>query len=269
MKSFHEPETWPYRPMYVSSSQDTRVKNIDSDKPLPMGVPLEVETSIFEGKILLRFQTTQPDHSKPDPAFLEKRKRFLNIVVQGRFKKPLSFADVYVGGIFQRPLKYAPPPVFARLLNILFSRIAPGTIMDLRSSKPRVLALFASAAQRLSINQLGREPDITATDIPENTVSSLGDKYKSSSERKRQLSTRQKASEHFFDQEKIYTFQYYDEVIDYGSFNIELPLYGRFDLSRVIGNQPWPFSVVTSDGEVVLSIDCWHENMVKQSDGFP
>jgi hypothetical protein len=269
MKSFNEPETWPYRPMYVSASPNTRVKNVDLDEPLPLGVPLEVETSIFEGKILLRFQSTQPDRSKPDPAFLDKSKRFLQVVVQGRFKKPLSFADVYVGGIFQRPLQYAPPPVFARLLHVLFSKIAPGTIMDLGSSQPRVLVLGAGVAERLSINQPGQEPDITAIDIPENTETVFGDKYKSSSERKRHFSKRQKASTHFYDTEKIYTFQYYDEVMDYGNFNIELPLYGRFDLSRVIGNQPWPFSVVTTDGEVVLSIDCWHENLVKQSDGFP
>jgi hypothetical protein len=268
MKSFDDPKTWPYRPMYVSASRNTRIKNIDLDEPLPLGVPLEVETSIFQGKMLLRFQTTRSDNSKPDSVFLDKRKRFLQVVVQGKFKKPLSFGDVYVGGIFQQPLQYAPPPLFARLLNVLFSRIATGTIMDLGSSQPRVLLLNAGAAERLSINQPGQEPDITAIDIPENTGAVFGDKYKSSSERKRHFSKRQKASAHFYDTEKIYTFQYCDKLMDYGSFNFELPLYGRLDLSQVIGNQPWPFSVVTIDGEVVLSIDCWHENLVKQSDGF-
>jgi hypothetical protein len=262
MKSFPEPDSWPHRPVYVKASQETCIKNFDSEAPVPLGVPIEVESSIFEGRILIRFRNAKTDHPETHNAYFEKRKRLMQCVVQGRFKKELSFADVFVGGMFQSPLKHAPPPFFARLLNSLFERIAPGTIMDLGSSKPRVLSLYVGSAQTISIDKPGQEPDITAIDIPENTAAVFGDKFKSSSERKRYLSKQKKASKYFFDTEHIYTFHSYDDVMDYGSFHVKLPVYGNFDLSRVIGNQPMPLSIVTSTGEVALSFDCWHEKVV-------
>jgi hypothetical protein len=262
MKNFREPESWPHRPVYVKASQETCVKNFDSEEPMPLGVPIEFESSVFDGKILIRFRNAKSNHPETHNAYFEKRKRLMQFVVQGKFKKEISCADVFVGGTFQNPLKHAPPPFFARLLNILFERIAPGTITDLGSSKPRVLALYAGSTQTLSIDKPGQEPDIAAMDIPENTALLFGDKFKSSYERKRYLSKRQKASKYFFDTENIYTFHYYDDAMDYGSFDIKLPVYGKFDLSHVIGNQPLPYSVVTSSGEVALSFDCWHEKVV-------
>jgi Protein of unknown function (DUF1769) len=254
---------WPHRPIYLKAGDETTVFGIPDDEALPLGVPIEFETELFKGKLLVRLRNVKTDDPASHDAYFRGRSRVMQTVVQGRFKKPVNMADVFVGSLFKQPMKLVPPPVFMRLLNTLFQRIAPGAILDFASSKPKVVTLYAGTAQTISIDVPGEEPNITAVDLPEDVSRRFGTKFKSIKERKRKLSAPHKAARYEFDTEHVYTLQIYDESMDFGTYNIKLPVYGKFNFSQALGPQPMSLSAVTTSGEVVYNFDVWHESVYR------
>lgn len=253
--------TWPHRPVWLQAGDDTRVLGHSGRNALPLGVPVEFETDLFKGKMLLRLRHAKSDDPGQHKAYFDGRKRLMQTVVQGKFKKPVSMSDVYVGSVFKKPLEQVPPPFFTRMMNSIMKRVAPGVIFDLDSPKPRVVALYAGTAQSISIDVPGEEPDISGVDLPENLVRTFGSKFKSIHHRKKKLSLPQKASKYQFDTEHVYTFHSYDEKMDYGTYSISLPVYGDYNISKALGPQPMTLSAVTGSGDTVYSFDLWHESV--------
>lgn len=252
---------WPHRPIYLKASGETEVFGIPEDEALPLGVPFEFETPLFKGSMLVRLRNAKTDDPEKHDAYFQGRNRVMQTVVQGRFKKAVNMADVFVGSIFKEPMHLVPPPFFMRLLNALFQRVAPGAILDFASKTPKVVTLYAGTAQTISVDAPGQEPDMTAVELFENVSLSFGDKFKSIKERKRKLSAPHKAAKYHFDTENVYTLQIYDDSMDYGTYNIRLPVYGNFNLSQAIGPQPMSLSAVTTTGDVLYDFDVWHESV--------
>jgi hypothetical protein len=248
---------WPHRPIYLKASGETKVFGIPEDEALPLGVPFEFETPLFKGSMLVRLRNAKSDDPEKHDAYFQGRNRVMQTVVQGRFKKAVNMADVFVGSIFREPMHLVPPPFFMSLLQ----RVFPETILDLASKTPKVVTLYAGNAQTISVDAPGDEPDIAAVDLLENVTRSFGDKFKSIKERKRKLSSPHKASKYRFDPENVYTLQIYDETIDYGTYNVRLPFYGNFPLSKVLGPQPMSLSAVTTTGDLLYDFDVWHESV--------
>jgi Protein of unknown function (DUF1769) len=187
---------WPHRPVYLKTGAATTVIGIPDDEALPLGVPIEFATELFEGKLLVRLRNVKTDDPASHDAYFEDRRRVMQTVVQGRFKKPVNMADVFVGSIFKHPVKLVPPPFFMRLLNAIVRRVAPGAILDFASLKPKVVALYAGTAQTINIAVPGKEPDIAGADLPEDVSRKFGDTFKSVKQRKRMLSVPHKAAKY-------------------------------------------------------------------------
>eukprot|EP00428_Durinskia_dybowskii_P020384 CAMPEP_0170205210 /NCGR_PEP_ID=MMETSP0116_2-20130129/2144_1 /TAXON_ID=400756 /ORGANISM="Durinskia baltica, Strain CSIRO CS-38" /LENGTH=289 /DNA_ID=CAMNT_0010455591 /DNA_START=105 /DNA_END=971 /DNA_ORIENTATION=- len=254
-------EDWPHRPVFVKASDETKILGRDENEALPLGVPFEFETPLFKGQMLLRLRNATSDEIESHGAYFSGRKRLMQTVVQGRFKKPMGMDEVYMGSLFSEPLRLVPPPSMARMIQAMISSVAPGVVMDLASEKPRVVTLYAGTTQSLSVDKPGTEPDIMAVDLPENT-SILGRIFKTSKHRKNYLSIPKKAAQHQFDTEHVYTFHHYDHAMDYAKYTMKLPFYD-YDLSKAIGPQPMGLSAVTSSGEIIFHFDVWHENVYK------
>jgi hypothetical protein len=248
---------WPHRPIYLKASGETKVFGIPEDEALPLGVPFEFETPLFKGSMLVRLRNAKSDDPEKHDAYFQGRKRVMQTVVQGRFKKAVNMADVFVGSIFKEPIHLAPPPFFMSVLQ----RVFPGLILDLASKTPKVVTLYAGKAQTISVDAPGDEPDIAAVDLFENVSRSFGDKFKSIKARQRKLSSPHKAAKYHFDPENVYTLQIYDETMDYGTYNVRLPFYGNFPFSKFLGPQPMSLSAVTTTGDLLYHFDVWHESV--------
>jgi hypothetical protein len=253
--------SWPHRPVWLKASDETKVIGVSEKEALPLGIPVEFETPLFKGKLLLRLRNVKSDDPKPHKAYFDGRKRVMQTVVQGKFKKPIPMSDVYVGCVFKKPLEQAPPPMFVGMMNAVMKRVAPGVIFELDTAKPRVVALYAGTAETISIDTPGEEPDMTGADLPENLSRKFGSKFKSIKHRKQKLSLPKKAVHYEFDTENVYTFHTYDDKMDYGTYSITLPMYGDYNISKAIGRQPMSLTAVTSKGDTVYSFDLWHESV--------
>jgi hypothetical protein len=248
---------WPHRPIYLKASGETKVFGIPEDEALPLGVPFEFETTLFKGSMLVRLRNAKSDDPEKHDAYFQGRNRVMQTVVQGRFKKAVNMADVFVGSIFKEPLHLVPPPFVVSLLH----RIIPGLILDFASKTPKVVTLYAGTAKTISVDAPGDEPDITAADLFENVSRSFGDKFKSIKERQRKLSSPHKAAKYHFDPKNVYTLQIYDETMDYGTYNMRLPFYGNYPLSKTLGPQPMTLSAMTTTGDLLYDFDVWHESV--------
>ena len=255
---------------------------------LPIGIPFPFESPTFRGQFLLRLRNSTCDDPQSQQDYFRDRKRVLQTVVQGQFKKNISMSDLYVGTVFRQPVKYPPPPLFMRILRGMFQRIAPGVILDFTSNKPRVVALYAGSAKTMSVHPPGQEPDIRSIALPE-SMSNLekvpppetgGNRRKarqnrknakllqtdpgewSLADRQRILSHPDTANHYRFDTEHVYTMEIYDESMDYGTYAIKLPMYGNFALAAVMDYQPMTFTAVTKQNEIVYDFGVWHESIV-------
>ncbi len=137
---------WPHKPVYVQPGESMRVLGVGSDKPVPLGVPFEIDSKLFRGKVLLRFRNAKSDDEKKSNAYFDGRKRLMQTVIQGRFKKPVKMSEVYVGSMFAQALKGAPPPMLTNIMDAVIRRIAPGLILDLSSGSPKVRDVFLSVS---------------------------------------------------------------------------------------------------------------------------
>jgi len=256
-------DNWQHRPIFLSASNDTQVHGIPEGEALPLGVPFEFETPLFKGQMLVRLRNAKSDDSQTHQAYFNGRKRLMQFVIQGRFKKKINMADLYVGSVFREPMKLVPPPSLLKIMQAVIRRTAPGAILDLASQKPKVATLYASSVQSMSIDRPGEVPDITAVEIHENVGNKFGKVFKSIKHRKHFLSTPKTAAKFDFDTEHIYTLHTYDHAIDYGTYTMHIPMYGEFDVSQAIGAQPLSLSATTTSGETLFHFDVWHESVYR------
>jgi hypothetical protein len=273
---------WPHRPVYLQADANTtRVLNRPAkEQALPLGVPLEIDTPLFQGRILFRFRNAKSDdpasheayfgndrNEKPGGQQQQRHKRLMQTVVQGRFKKEINMADVYVGSVFQRPIQLVPPKSIRQVLQAVLGRTAPGIVLDLASDQPRVVSLLAGAPQMIRVDTPGNEPDVLhAHEFIENFGEAVGKVFKSIKHRQKHMNRPDKAARYHFDPTKIYTFHSYDESMDYGTYTIKLPFYPNYyRLDQVIGAQPMSLTaVVPSTGETVFHFNVWHESVYRQ-----
>jgi Protein of unknown function (DUF1769) len=132
--------------------------------------------------------------------------------------------------------------------------------------------LYAGAAQTMSVDVPGQEPDMTAVDLPENFVDCTNasaalqkprQPFASIADRRRKLTKASQAAKYEFDVDHVYTIQAYNESMDYGSYSVRLPVYGNFHLTPVIGPQPMSITAVTTSGEIIYDICVWHESVYR------
>lgn len=260
-----DPADWPHKPVFVQPGSDTNVIGTgggsNNNRPLPLGIPVEIDTPLFKGRILLRFRNARSDDPETHDEYFKDRKRLMQTVIQGQFKRPISMSEVYVGSIFALPLAGAPPPLMTKIMDAVIRRIAPGLILDLSSTSPKVIALLAGTAQTMSIDPPGSEPDMTLPEIKENVASILGDKVATKSKRKKRLGNPKKAAGYEYDTDRVYTFHTYDDAMDYGRGTMHMPVYGEYDIKPYIGRQPLSLTAVTRGGDILYDLRVWHESL--------
>jgi len=287
---------WPNRPIYYQSGRNTTTtaqcnnnslsggaaaqdsdgisSSSSSSSSLPLGKPIDFETDLFKGKILLRVRNIDPKTvPKSHTEYFEGRKRLMNHVVQGQFKQSgLKMSDVWIGDVYEKP--YVMPNFVARFVIPFFQRLSPGLIMDFTASSSKndnnkVIILMAGGSQTLSVNQPGSEPDITCRDLCEDTALLLGGGESNSTttakpQLRRKLFRKKKiASKYEYDPNLVYTFNFYDDVIDFESCSVHMGKLGTHSLEKSMNGNPFSLTAQTTDGREIFRFNIFHELLVK------
>lgn len=258
--------TWKYRPLFIQAAGDTNCPGHNPNESLPIGVPFSFESNLFKGKILLRAKNLKADDTESTKAYFKATKQCIQrqVVIQGQFKERMKMSDVWMGDLYEKKLNLSPPPRIAKFMSKIFNRLAPGIVLDLATSHPKVLALMGSACHTISVDKPGQEPDMMLPELPENTT--FGNDLKSSDERKRIWGLPRTASEHEFDPDLVYTFHSMDEVLDFAEYKVLLPIL-KMDITKILGDgQPMSLRGVHSDNsKSFFYFRVWHERTLQRA----
>eukprot|EP00566_Odontella_aurita_P006284 CAMPEP_0113546102 /NCGR_PEP_ID=MMETSP0015_2-20120614/11623_1 /TAXON_ID=2838 /ORGANISM="Odontella" /LENGTH=601 /DNA_ID=CAMNT_0000446527 /DNA_START=238 /DNA_END=2043 /DNA_ORIENTATION=- /assembly_acc=CAM_ASM_000160 len=265
-----EVSTWPHRPVFVCVNTPVspllKIPHVGQGA-CPLGVPFHFSSELFEGKCLLRFKNVPSDDSVGDANYFMGRQRLFQAIVQGRFKEELSVATVLTGHEFVRPLQRLPPSWMIRAGTNLIRRLAPGTEFRLvKEKQPRALSPLAATAQVVSADAPGNEPDITDNDIKEDVSmfgGVFGDGSMSVPQRKKHLSDPSRAAQYTYDTESVYTFDFYQSLLDCNTYSLDLG-FTSVGLSKSLDGQPIQVLSKTKDGRYLWSFQIWNESLLKE-----
>jgi hypothetical protein len=296
------PEEWHYRPLYIQAAGATKCESNSNSTStsLPIGIPINFESDLFKGKILIRIRDADVNahHRDFDPSvtksigddmknYFKGKRRLRQYVVQGQFKKSINMSELYYGDFYEKPLRLVPPPIIEKTLKAVFNRIAPGIIMELTSEKPRVIVLMAGVAKKFSIDLPGNEPDIMGINLPENTslididLGKEGDStvearssakdsspgFESDLQRKKKLSKPKHAAKYCYQPGKVYTFEHCDDVIDLSTYSIKIPIIKSMGLAKILGPQPTTIRASNIAGDQsIFNFNIFHERIYEEDE---
>jgi len=264
---------WPHFPLFVKSNPEAcggtlDVEGVQPHESCPIGVPFEFESEYFKGKLLFRVRDLQTTKNlKDNTNYFDKAGRHNQFIIQGRFKKEVPASDIVYGGEFKKRLKRAPPAWFEGLITTVFNRINAGIKFRLSASTPSALVNLPSSLKVLRADIPGYEPDISSFDLEENNSAfgrngGHGIWPVDSKRRKKLFSNPDTAKGLVFDTQHVYTFEHYDDIMDYKNYEMDLGLL-RYDMSKVLDSEP--FQIMAKNvvnGKHLWSFQLWHEKLL-------
>jgi len=277
----HIPPTacWSNYPLFVKPNPEAcggtlEVKGLESGESCPIGTPFEFESDHFKGKLLFRVRDLESSNqNEGNKIYFSEKSHYNQFIIQGRFKKPIHASDIAYGGEFKRPLKRAPPAWFEKVISVAFSTINAGVNFRLSQKTPSALVSLPGSAKVLRADTPGTEPDITQMDLEENNSafakfaqgSNDGETFPMSAEKRRKIfSNKKKSKDIVFDTETVYTFEHYDDIMDYRNYIMDVGIH-KFDMSKVVNEEPFQIMAKnTVDGHHLWSFQLWHEKLLPQ-----
>ena len=273
---------WPHGPVFFCVNIPVSPKlqaHVDKNNgPLPIGVPFAFSSELFEGHCLLRLRgLTSSDDPDGDGAYFAGRRRQFQVIVQGRFKESLSLDEVLTGHEFVRDFHHLPHPWILKSASKLIRKLAPGAeIHIVGDHPPTMLAPLAATAQVVRGDEPGNEPDIVRAgqhdqDDVQEDCTLLGGKFASSrvstASRKLHLSYPSRAAQYTFDTETVYTFDFYQSLLNCCTYSLDLGV-AKVGMSRILNGQPIQcLAKSRSDGRYLWSFQIWHDSLLPDDHG--
>lgn len=157
--------------------------------------------------------------------------------VQGQFKQQVPFDALMIGSEFMRPLKLPASSLLVRATQWLIHKMGSGVQLNPTGDHPHILAPLIAAAQTIHVSLPGQQPDmLTAQEdmtlYNSSLVSSWSGKPLSAGKRRSLFASRSNRQGKAFDTEHVWTFQLYDQSMDYSTFTLPIPLF-KLDLIKV------------------------------------
>mmetsp|Transcript_23168 Transcript_23168/g.34314 ORF Transcript_23168/g.34314 Transcript_23168/m.34314 type:complete len:307 (-) Transcript_23168:264-1184(-) len=266
------PSSWKDQPLCLWDRANNRV--------CPIGKPVDFETPLFRGKLLVRVKTPHVD----DPYF-DGRRRKHQYVVQGQFKEEVNVLDLIYGTQYERPMRSKPPSFFYPILKAFLTRANPGLEMDLVSDKPFVLQNIGCAVQQLLIHEEGEKvPDIEMIENFEDRTQAFGGKFDAKrhgcavgpSKRKNIFAQAKRGydaghrckHEYVFEPSNTYTFVFYEDKTDLFAYTQNLGLV-TIDLARVTHAEPVQLMCLSKahNMQAVFDFQIWHTKLFQKLEG--
>jgi Protein of unknown function (DUF1769) len=264
------PREWPHRPVLLCVNTPTDeslcVDAVYGQGPCPIGKPFWFSSDLFEGHCLVRIKNVKnSDDPDSDMAYFDGRRRLFQTIVQGRFKEALPVNTVLTGHEFVKPLKNLPHQWILKAATNLIGKLAPGSDIRVAGSRPTMLAPLAGTSQVVRVDEIGKEPDIASIEGVEEDCTLMGGKFAkssvSSSARKSYLANPKKASRYTFDVDRVYTFDFYQNLLNVETYKLDLGI-ASISMCPILNGQPIQCLAKTTDGRYLWSFQIWHESLL-------
>lgn len=257
--------SWRHGPLFIKPGQRESFSILDHspNEPVPIGVPVEFTSEIFQGKILFRFCNVPSDDMEGCEAYFQGRARKYQTVIQGRFKENVAVDQLVGGNHQQKPLKMSMPKFIVRRLESFVSLLAPGLEVDLTSDKPYIRSLLAGGmCQILRVDQPGKEPNMCDIDLKEETSLLFPQNCKkTAAARQKHLSKPKHARKYSYEKDHVYTFEFYGDRIDYKTLHSNMGPLGNLDMANCLDGQPITFGPIMKDGRWMYRFHMFHQRM--------
>ena len=263
---------WPNKPLYIYADfPHVKTANYGPYESLPLGVPIEFESDLFKGRILIRLRgydsaTTQPKNLLEDH---EHHPLQWMYIVQGHFKKRMKLQDIMSGDYYQRPFKGLPKSKAGKRVMELYQKgmesMFPGFVMDFTSDRPKVLKPFASFCS-IRVDRKGEEPELSSSTISvEEDMSLMKEIPKTSNKRKKFLSNPKASTRYSVDPSHVFTFEMHDKNLDLKEYT-QRSMMMQTDMCKLLDKQPLSFSLFDAKNEqVIFKFPILHEKLFKPS----
>jgi len=262
-------QEWPDRPVLVRCSSNVPMEILVPGKSaygaLPINdrrTPIPFETPLFKGVAMIRIADLP---SSPTDYFYRKRRK-MQVAIQGKFKRPLTFDNVFSGQELVKPLRNIPGRWMIKwALSLLRSRLPNTFKCDAFQEQPYFLSPLISTSQCFRADRSDPQ-DVTALEIyEENRL--LGEAFAdgaiSSEARKKFFSNQETLAQYTFDPNVTYTFDYYQQFFRAGLFALDVGV-KLLDLAHYVGRQPLLLTMAkTMDtNEYLWKFEVWHEKLL-------
>lgn len=159
-------------------------------------------------------------------------------IVQGRFKRVVPFSSVLTGQALTGPLVNVPARWLMPAVLAVLSKFQPDLKLSVDGKHPYALSSLIATSQSVSISLPGNEPNIFSLSVPEN-LNLLGPRFigLSQSARKSFFSNPKNLAIYQFEPDFVYTFDFYQHVVDFSTFAIDAAVF-QIDILKVLGVRP-------------------------------
>eukprot|EP00878_Enallax_costatus_P023186 GHUV01024650.1.p2 GENE.GHUV01024650.1~~GHUV01024650.1.p2 ORF type:complete len:334 (+),score=107.30 GHUV01024650.1:4074-5075(+) len=225
---------------------------------------VDFETPLFKGKLLVLFKGLP---NTPKAVFAGK-KRLMWLTIQGQFKQEVPVDSLMIGSEFSRPLKLPASALIIRATQWLINKLGSGVQLNPVGDKPHILAPLITAAQIVNVSLPGQQPDLLTAEEDMTShdsclVSGWAGNPMSAARRRSYFANKGNRQGRFYDTEHVWTFQLYDQSLDYSTFALPIPLF-KLDLVQVLDGQPMQLMLQdTSSGTDMMRFEVWHKRMLE------
>ena len=228
----------------------------------------EFDGPLFKGRAALRAFGV----GNHQGGYFDGRKRRMQLLVQGHFKRELRMDEVQTGQEFSRPLLRLPARWLITACMKVIRRLSPSVQTDITGARPQMLSNLAATAQTLHVSAPGEQPpSLTApagggafVDVPESTAllgghfAKAGGKPVGSTARKKFFSSRKRAADFAFLPGNTYTFDFYQHMLLPASFELDFGVM-RVGLLAALNSQPVQLMAKLQNSDQYLwSVEMWH-----------
>uniref|UniRef100_A0A7R9WRF7 Domain of unknown function at the cortex 1 domain-containing protein n=1 Tax=Craspedostauros australis TaxID=1486917 RepID=A0A7R9WRF7_9STRA len=241
-------------------------ENFRTDEPAPIGTPIAIESDVFVGKVLIRIRDAKSDNQEQCSKYFDGKKRIAQTVLQGKFKRAdIKFNDVFIGDEYSKRFKNLPPDWMLRPVIAFFGRLVPGIEMDLASDTPSVFTNFCGGAQTMRVDEDGEEPPIDALELDEDVKLAITkSKHHTIANRRKYLSVPRHGAKYTFDPNLVYTFNAYDNIMDYGAYKMKMGMLGDTAMTIAYDGQPAAIGVrLKTNKQWIFRFQIFHESLLK------
>lgn len=272
-----DPMTWVRRPIYIrfvnpTVTMERRILRLvrkflahapftrDDRLAFPTGQLLvndddaiyPFETELFQGQLLIRVCNGGAlGMAALGHRYFRGRKRLLQTVVQGTFKRRLAFNEVLTGQVWRSHWHHLPPSWILRMFGRIISGVLPAVVTNFGGPEPYLLIPLITACQTVHICDPRQRspPKLTDVELTED-VRLLGAPFLAprSGGRMDPASRRQFFSRpenllgRFFEPGLVYTMEAYQHLFNVTDYRLHLPLF-TLDITRYLNRQPVEINV--------------------------
>eukprot|EP00878_Enallax_costatus_P000528 GHUV01000623.1.p1 GENE.GHUV01000623.1~~GHUV01000623.1.p1 ORF type:complete len:349 (+),score=116.38 GHUV01000623.1:263-1309(+) len=222
-----------------------------------------VSSSTFEGTMEVHLRGLPNSQGR----VFDGKRRFFQVMVQGRFKRPVAADGLCMGQEFVKQPANMNPWIGEMILTAAAKVFSSSTQVDVKAKLPYFMNPVLAACQLVNVSEPGSEPKLSeATEDMRLFSADLADKKGnpvSSDKRRKWCDVPKNLAGKQFTPDHVYTFHIWQHLIDFSTYKANLGGLLNLDLTTFLNCQPLQLTCKdTSTDEYMFSMLVWHEKLL-------